>query len=844
MGTVWRTSWVEYVPGRPACPAMHDRRRTSPSNADYSMTPTDPVDPEQPNGNPGEFLPSRVTPEGTPAPRFESWAKPVEEEEQGVDLRRYVAALLRYKWLVAGVTVVLTAAGLVASRFVKPQYVARATIWVQAPSSKGGSNQSQGPIQPQELLQQSGWINLLRSFRVLDEVVRDMRLYVSSNAPEESALFASFGLRQRFATGRYTLSIAKDGQTYQLSDAAGSVVDRGAVGDSIGRSLGFLWAPKRGAIAPGRDVDFSVVTPRDAAVALGQDLSTSVDQTGSFIKVQLPGTQPARIAGTVNAIVNRYVAVAADLKSEKLHELSKILQNQLDTSSAKLKNAEEALQTFRVNTITLPSDQSTPIAPGLQQTENPVYDRFFKMKIDREQLAEDHDAIQRALASASDSGGLSPDALVVIGAVQGSADLSAALKELTQKQADLRALLYKYTDQNPEVVKAKQAVRELQTVAIPRLARALLSDLEAREKTLDQQIAGGSRELKQIPLRAIEEARLERAVTIAENLNTTLRQRYEEARLAEASSIPDVSVLDSAVVPQVPTSDRGPQVIMAGLVGGLALAIGLAILLDHGDRRVRYPEQVSDDLGLSILGAIPHVPSNGKRLKGDSMVQVVEALRGIRLGLVHAYGTAGPLVVTITSPGPGDGKSFLASNLALSFADAGHRTLLIDADVRRGELHRLLDRKRRPGLIDLLGERAGQTQIIQRTEYPTLDFIGGGSRSQNAPELLASPRLARLLVDLRKAYSVIIVDTSPLGAGVDPYVLGTATGNLLLVMRTGVTDRELAGAKLEMLQRLPIRVVGAVLNDIKPNGVYRYYGYSYYMEGYEAKEEQEALPKA
>jgi Mrp family chromosome partitioning ATPase len=122
---------------------------------------------------------------------------------------------------------------------------------------------------------------------------------------------------------------------------------------------------------------------------------------------------------------------------------------------------------------------------------------------------------------------------------------------------------------------------------------------------------------------------------------------------------------------------------------------------------------------------------------------------------------------------------------------------------------------------------------------------------QSAPELLGSPAMLQLLMSLRSAYNVILLDSSPLGAGVDPLVLGTASGSLLVVLRSGVTDRELAEAKLDALDRMPIRVLGAILNDIRPGGYNRYYHYQYYTPGYETRDEstepaegQAALPKA
>jgi capsular exopolysaccharide synthesis family protein len=211
------------------------------------------------------------------------------------------------------------------------------------------------------------------------------------------------------------------------------------------------------------------------------------------------------------------------------------------------------------------------------------------------------------------------------------------------------------------------------------------------------------------------------------------------------------------------------------------------------------------------------------------------------MNIGYAYGTAGPLLVTITSPGTRDGKSFISSNLALSFAEAGFRTLLIDGDVRRGELDRLLSTRRKPGLTDRLANRITIDRLVQPTAYARLSFIGGGTRMQNAPELLSSAAMSELFASLRPSFDVILVDSPPLGAGIDPYVLAAMTGHVLLVVRNGMTDRELAGAKLDMLDRLPVRILGAVLNDVQPSGLYGYYSYAYDPTDYESKDEPAAV---
>jgi len=263
-----------------------------------------------------------------------------------------------------------------------------------------------------------------------------------------------------------------------------------------------------------------------------------------------------------------------------------------------------------------------------------------------------------------------------------------------------------------------------------------------------------------------------------------------------------------------------------------------AVVLDRIDPKVRYPEQVSRDLGLPILGVVPH-------LRSKEPAEVVEAMRGIRLNIIHEYGPAQPLLVTITSPGPGDGKSFLSANLALAFAEGGQRTLLIDGDARRGQQHRRFKTNRQPGLVDLLMGQATIEQIVQTTAYPRLSLVGCGTRTQRAPEVLGSPAMGDLIAQLRPEYDVIIIDSPPLTAGVDPFVLGTVTGALMVVLRTGHSNREIAGAKLEVLDRLPIRMIGAVLNDVPKGAAYGYYAYySYYLPGYESAEERDSRETA
>ena len=327
-----------------------------------------------------------------------------------------------------------------------------------------------------------------------------------------------------------------------------------------------------------------------------------------------------------------------------------------------------------------------------------------------------------------------------------------------------------------------------------------------------------------------EEARLTERVDNAQKVADELRVEYQKAKIAEAVTVGQVEIVDHAALPAKPAGIGLPEQIALGLLLGLMLGSAGAFLADRLGGTIAQRVQV-EQLGMSVIGVITHLDRNAKGNGATSPDAVVEAFRGLRLSLVNEYDPAsGPIVVTVTSPGSGDGKSFVSSNLALAFSYAKQRTLLVDADLRRGVLHRVLNLRRQPGLTDFLAGDVARAPVLQKTSHPCLDFIASGTRRRDAPELLGSGAMADLVTSLRSTYDVIVLDTAPLGAGVDALALAKLAGNLLMVLRLGRTDRELAEAKLEILRRLPLRLLGAVLNDVRDESEYR--AYAYYMDGY------------
>jgi capsular exopolysaccharide synthesis family protein len=756
----------------------------------------------------------------------------VDESEAPFDWRRYASALIRYKWIVvAGAVLGAGAAYLSWKHVVTGEYVAGASLWIQPEGN------DQGPIVTEGLLQATSWLDLVESYAVLDSVVLREKLYVVP-APGDLSMFETFqiGEGEQIQPGSYRLTVSGDGRTFALN-RDGTEVARGTAGVEIGAGLGFVWTPPLDSLRDRQQIAFEVMSPRNAAAILRNDLVPTMDPRGTFIRLALTGSDPQRLAAVVNSVMERHVALAAELKSGHLNEQTAILGEQLVLADQELRDAEQALEDFRIRTITLPSEQGA-IQPGLEMTRAPVFNEFFETRLEQEDIRHDRERLEQVLANLPDSA-FPVEAIELIPSVMSSAELKEVVAELVRARLERRSLLERYTPEYQGVREVAGRIRTLESSTIPALLRQLVGQLSAEERVLAQRIEASGADLSAIPSRTIEEARLRRRVSIADNLFTTLRGRYETTKLAQQSSLADVRILDRAAVSSVPRGADARVAIAAVLFLGL-LGSGMAgaIMLDRLDPHMRTPDEVATVLGLAVLGVVPRIR---RESKSPTLDQAREAFRTLRTNLGYAYGTARPMVLTISSPGASEGKTLVTTNLGLCFAELGKRTLVIDGDTRRGEAHRTLGCDRKPGLTDLLSSSGAVDDVIQTTAHPFLDFIGSGTQVANSPELLSSSRMGDLLATVRQRYEVILVDSPPLGVGADSIVLGCLSANMLLLFRSGSTHKDFAQARLEPLGRLPLRLVGAVLNDFEPDKLassYYHAHYGQYLPGYEAGAEE------
>ena len=533
-------------------------------------------------------------------------------EQEGIPWARYIDALKRHAILIVVIVAAGTALGLFASRRVEPVYDVQATVWIAA----GVAPQS-GPIRPQQLLPATSWVELLRSFAIIDPVVRKLNLNVSYKRPGDSVFFRNFASTALLRPGGYVLK-GEPGGRYVFSTEKGDVIERGAVGDSVGRTVGFAWAPEARLLTPGKVLPFGVATPRSTSVGLLSRLHSSLPEDGQFLTITLSGSDPVRTANTLNAWVEQFVASSGDLKKRHLLEFKKVLTDQLAVAERQLRASEIQLEQFRVSTITLPT-AGTPAVTGVAAARDPSIVSFFEQKETLADVQNERLGLEQLIANAR-GGPLSAQSFLMLPSIlTNTPQLRAAIEELSSRQAALRTEQQFLTDANPRIKQLSETVRVLQYETIPQIAQNVLQTLRMRERALSARVADRSLELRAIPARTIEEMRLSRQVAASEHLYTVLKGRYEEVSLAEAQMNPDLSALDFALPPMFPNSNDAPRLLLLAILASIGIAGAISLLHDRLDRRFRYPEQATHDLGLTIAGTVPRLrPNRG----GDFQVEL------------------------------------------------------------------------------------------------------------------------------------------------------------------------------------------------------------------------------
>ncbi len=341
---------------------------------------------------------------------------------------------------------------------------------------------------------------------------------------------------------------------------------------------------------------------------------------------------------------------------------------------------------------------------------------------------------------------------------------------------------------------------------------------------------------------------MQRDREVKEKIYSNILVRYNEAKISDAAIIPDAFLIEEAEVPIVKASLADKlKMLVIGPIIGLVLGIGIIVLLDFFDGTIRESRQVEFKMKLPVIGSIPVVLNESEIPRGLETAAELDPklitsdyaphLAGEKFRLLRTKLTINNKnshnAIIITSHSPGDGKSLVASNLAVTFAQQKMPTVLIDCDLRRGVLHHTFNCHKQAGLSDLLISSAdinldALKKISQQTHVPNLSLISSGQQIPNPSEILGTKRMQDLLNLLKKQYTNIIIDTPPFSIIPDAVVLNNFIHSMLLVVRFGKTNLNKLTQKLEEYESIKSDFKGVVLNATDEVVDKDHYAYSYY----------------
>ena len=316
---------------------------------------------------------------------------------------------------------------------------------------------------------------------------------------------------------------------------------------------------------------------------------------------------------------------------------------------------------------------------------------------------------------------------------------------------------------------------------------------------------------------------------------TTLQTNYANlVANTQQGAINSLSIIEPALLPTTTVGPDNYMTILLGAAIGFTLAAGAAYLMEYLDDTLKSPEEIGQAADLPIIGFIADTANEdeeGTVVTNQPRSPVAEAFRGLRTNLEFA-GVDKPLhTILVTSPGPADGKSTVAANLAIIMAQGGKRVVLLDADLRRPRVHHFLNLPNRFGLSDVFREQLSLDAALQPWgEVSNLQVITSGSLPPNPAELLNSARMDQILADLQGLADVVIIDSPPVMV-TDPSVLSARVDGVLVVIQPGRVNAASIKAMLEQFRRADARLLGIVLNRIPRQRSY-YGGYRYYYAPY------------
>ncbi len=561
----------------------------------------------------------------------------------------------------------------------------------------------------------------------------------------------------------------------------------------------------------------------------GRVKAVEVGNKTNIIRLSYSDTDPVRAREVVNTLAQVYLEQSVAFKTREASKSLEFIEGQMNSVRGDLDTAERNLQAYKTSTGVMKLDnEAQDLVKKTSDTEKERTGIALQRKQVEFTLADLRDAYKQGIIYTP--AGLKDD--------PGMAPMTGKLAELELQK---RALLAETTEAHPQVRALQVQIDEIQRKLVA-IYETSQKNLAKQESLVGQTLARYEGMLKQLPVAERDLARLMRYTKVNADIYTFLLQKHEEARIAKASTISNINVIDPAITPGAPIKPNKKKNLLLGLLVGAMLGIGLAIFQEYLDDTIKDAEEAARAVGLPLLAVIPFISSRNmeEAQRNVSLITqvepkslVAEAFRSLRTSLHFSAINREKKILLLTSTFPNEGKSTISANLANTLSQTGARVLIIDCDLRRSSLHEKFGHSKVPGLTELLTGDTTFTTACHNSGLPGVDLISAGTTPPNPAELLGSDAMRRFMEAHRDSYDYIVIDAPPVLAVTDAPVLTAMSDLVLVVMEAGRVPLKAAQRMREMLATIRAPVAGLIVNDKSGRGEsYGYYGSNYYRYGY------------
>lgn len=591
---------------------------------------------------------------------------------------------------------------------------------------------------------------------------------------------------------------------------------------------------------------------------LKEELQVEVGQNDDIINVyiELPVAEDA--AQIVNSVVGAYISKYAEERRTDTVEVLNILRSEKQRRDSELEERLLALEKFR--------SQNAALAVQVGE-ENVITKRFASLasELDRVELELlDAKARYNRTQQMLETPSLRPFLLELASTQQTVAHdiriedqlrlgIEEQIREVDREISALRATwgdghsrvklsLQAKTALEQQLAEQKIAIEERKERIVAAYVETVAQEyqlLESKREELQRSYDAQFKLAMQVSSQAAKLSTLEDALARTIRLGDILDERIKEVNLSEDVGAMNVSIMEVARPSLLPSYPNHLRFLAAGAFLGGLLGFGMAWLRDLLDHRLKSIDEISASLQLPVLGALPlSAEQDDRHITGRIVLEkprsvAAESFRTLRTAIHFGLTRDEAKIIAVTSPSPGDGKSTVASNLALVMAQADQRVLLVDADMRKPKQHVIFERTAERGLSAVLAERQPVLELVLKTEVETLDLLPCGVRPANPVELLNNGFFGEFLEELRANYDKIIIDAPPVMPVADARVIAAQTDATILVLRADRSTRRLSLAARDELWRVRAQRLGVVVNAVPGRKQSNYSsGYGYGSYGY------------